>query len=156
MAWALGRDHGHVHVGRGHDLLVVDVEAVGEHEHLAGLEVGQDVFFVQRLLGLVRDQDHDDVGRGRRLGGGHGGEAVFLGQLPVGAAGTLADDHLDAGIAQVLGVGMALAAVADDGLGFVGQEGEVGVLVVIDFHSGSFFIPACRVAWQRRRCGRFP
>jgi len=59
---------------------------------------------------------------------------VFLGQFVVGAAGALAHHNLDAGIAQVLGVGVALAAVTDDGDGFILQEIKVGILIVINFH----------------------
>ena len=36
MAGSLGRGHAHVDAGGGHDGLEVDVEAVGEHEQLAG------------------------------------------------------------------------------------------------------------------------
>ena len=45
----------------------VDVEAVGEHQQLAGPEVRRDLRVVDRLLGRVRDEDHDHVApRGRR------------------------------------------------------------------------------------------
>ena len=59
------------------------------------------------------------VARSGSFGSGHGGKAVLLGQLVVGTAGALAHDDLHAGVAQVLGMGMALAAVTDDGLSLV-------------------------------------
>ena len=58
---------------------------------------------------------------------------MFLGQFVVGAAGALSHHNLDAGIAQVLGVGVSLTAVADDGHGLIFQEIKVGILIVIDF-----------------------
>src|SRR5215218_116728 len=47
VAGALGRDHGDVDGLRGPDVAVVDVEAVGEEQRVAGLEVGGDVAGVQ-------------------------------------------------------------------------------------------------------------
>ena len=116
--------------GGSHDLIEMDVEAVAESQHLAGLQVGLDGLVVEVGLVLVLHQDHDHVGNGRGLGRVHGLEAVFLGQLPVGAAFALADDHLHSGVAEVLGMGMALGAVADDGHGFIFQKRKIGVLIV--------------------------
>src|SRR5690606_15404006 len=48
---------------------------------------------------------------------------------------------LDARIGQVLGVGVALRAIADDGDLLALDQGEIGVLVVIDFH----VVPRCSV-----------
>ena len=117
-------------VGRRHDLAEVDVEAVGEHERRAVLEVGRDVVLVHDGLRLVGDQHHDDVGLLGGLGGAEHLEAGLLGALAVGRALELADDHGDAAVAQVLGVGVALAAEADDGDGLALDQGKVGVLVV--------------------------
>src|SRR5881398_845763 len=66
VARRLGRDHGHVHVGRRHHLVEVDVEAVGEHEHLATAEPALDLALEHLTLALVGQQDHD---HGRHLGG---------------------------------------------------------------------------------------
>src|SRR5690606_33745655 len=85
MTGRLGRDHDDVEIGAGHDLVVVDVEAVGEGQHRALLQIGLDVVLVDGALVFVRSQQHDDVGplaglvdaldgeTGRfRLGGGGG------------------------------------------------------------------------------------
>ena len=48
--------------GRRDDLVEVDVEAVGEHEHVALFEVVADGGLVNHFLGLVGDDHHDDVG----------------------------------------------------------------------------------------------
>ena len=115
MAGALGGDHGHVHVGGGHDLLEVDVEAVGKHQHVARLQVGSDVPLVHVGLDLVVDQDHHDVAPLGGLGDGHDLQPGLLGVLPVLGAGAETHAHVTAGILQVQGVGVALGAVADDG-----------------------------------------
>ena len=66
MTRRLGRNHGHIHIRRRRDLLEVDVEAVGEHQGLAGGHVGRDLVLVEISLNVVGHQDHDYV---RGLGG---------------------------------------------------------------------------------------
>src|SRR5690606_37671233 len=56
------------------------------------------------------------------------------GLLPGRAVLAQADGDLDARVGQVLGVGMALRAIADHGDLLALDEGEVGVLVVINLH----------------------
>jgi len=56
------------------------------------------------------------------------------------AAGVQADDDLDAAVAEVEGVGVALAAVAEHGDGFVLQQDGIGILFIIKFHAISFAI----------------
>jgi hypothetical protein len=79
---------------------------------------------------LVRREDHDQVGP---VGGV--GDALDLEAVVLGLGGRLRpvlerDDDLDAGVAEVLRVGVALRAVADDGdlLGLDDREIGVGVV----------------------------
>ena len=67
------------------------------------------------------------------LGDGQHLEAVLLGGLGAGA-GLLVqtDDDVDAAVAQVLRVGVALAAVTDDGNGLALDRGDFGGLGVVD------------------------
>ena len=133
VARALGGGHEHVHPGGGDDLLVADVEAVGEGQGLALGHVGGDVPVVDLGLHLVVDEDHHDIrplsgggdGFHRQPGGLGGGPA--LGALPQAHA------HVAAGVLQVQGVGVALGAVADDGDLFALQPAQVAVLLVIHF-----------------------
>ena len=60
-------------------------------------------------------------------------QAGGFGLRPALAAGGQADDDVDAGIAQVERVGVALAAVADDGDGAALQVVEISVFFVIAF-----------------------
>jgi hypothetical protein len=53
---------------RRHDLPEADVEAVGEHQAVAVVEVRRDELVVGGLLLGVGQQDHDDVGLGGGLG----------------------------------------------------------------------------------------
>src|SRR5450756_3160579 len=62
VARGLGRDHADVHFLGWDDLAEVDVEAVGEHQGVARLQVSPNGLFVQLFLGLVGDHNHDDVG----------------------------------------------------------------------------------------------
>jgi hypothetical protein len=64
VAGGLRRDHGDVDVLRRDDALEADVEAVGEHQHLAGGEVRGDLGLVEAGLHVVGHEHHDDVGPG--------------------------------------------------------------------------------------------
>ncbi|MPN21525.1 hypothetical protein SDC9_168905 [bioreactor metagenome] len=134
MAGALGGDHDHVQIFTRHDLVVVHVEAVGESQGCALLDVGLDVFLVHLRDVLVRQQDHDEVCSLDRLIDFLDLQAGSLGLVPRRATLAHGDGDLDAGIVQVLGVGVALRAIADDGDLLALDQGEVGVLVVINFH----------------------
>src|SRR2546422_9611569 len=57
---------------------------------------------------------------------------------PRGAVRPQAHGHAGAALPQVQGVGVALAAVADDGDGAAVQAAAVGVAVVEDAHTGRF------------------
>ncbi len=128
---ALGGDHEHVHIRRGDDLAEMDIEAVGEHEGLAALEVRLDVGLVDVGLQVILGQDLDDVRLGRDLPGVRDLEAIRPGLLD-GLFGALADEHLDARILQVQGLVTALVAVADDADCFSFQNIQIRVLLVID------------------------
>ena len=154
MTGALGRDEEDVHVLGRQDLAEMDIEAVGEKQGLALGKVGLDVAFVHGGLHFVRQQDHDQVGLGRGFGSGNRGKAMLFGQFVVGAAGALAHHYLDAGIAQVLGVGVALAAVADDGHGLVFEATEVRILIVINFHLIFLWVLTVKKGFLPARAGR--
>jgi hypothetical protein len=47
-----------------------------------------------------------------------------------------ADDHVDAGVLEVQGVGVPLGAVADDGDGLPVEQAEIGIVVVVHAHAG--------------------
>src|SRR5215470_6205693 len=126
----LGRDHRDVHVGGRHHLVEVDVEAVGEHQHLAFAEHALYRLLEHLPLGLVGQQDHHDVAGRRRVVDGGDLEPVLLGPRPALGALVEADHHVLPGVLEVERVGVALAAVADDGDGLAPQQTEVCVLVV--------------------------
>ena len=135
MARALGRDHEHVHVGARFDQAEVHVETMGEGQRGAFAHVVLQVVVVEVGLTFVRGQDHDEIRPLGRVGGGHDLEAVAFRRLGAGRAGAERHgDFLDARIPQVQRMGVALAAVADDGhlLGF--HQVHVGIAIVIDTH----------------------
>ena len=102
----------------------VDVEAVGEHQRLALFQVGRDFVLVEIGLDVIGDQDHDDVGGFGGVGDGQDFQAGGFGFRGALAAGIEADDDVDAAVAQVQRVGVALAAVADDGDCFAVKEAQ--------------------------------
>ena len=81
-----------------------------------------------------KQQDHDHVGGLDRVGDLGHLQASAFGLGPGGSALAQTHRHLDTRFVQVLCVGMALRAIADDGDVLALDEGEVGVLVVVDLH----------------------
>ena len=108
MAGALRRDHPDVDVAGRVDPPEVDVEAVGEHQQLAGAQVRRDLRVVDRLLGGVRDEDHDHVGGLDGVGDVGDAQPGLLGEGPALRSRRQPDDDVDARLVEVQGVGMAL------------------------------------------------
>ena len=142
VAGTLRRDHDHVDFRLREDLLEVHVEAMREGQRRALLDVRLDRLLVDLRLVLVRQQHHHEVGTLDRVIDFLDGETGCLRLLPGRAALAKADGDLHAGILQVVGVGMALRAVAEDGDAASLDQGQVGVLVVKDVHAQS---PRCVV-----------
>ena len=87
--------------------------------------------FVESGLVFVWDKDVDDVGLFGQVGGRDRLEAVFDGQLVIGRALEIRNQDVDAAVAQVLGLGVALAAVTDDADGFPAQVRQIGIVIVV-------------------------
>ena len=64
--------------------------------------------------------------RGKRL------EAVLHGQIVVGRSRPLCHDHPATAVAEVLGMGVSLRAVAQNGDRLPFQQGQIGVLIVVN------------------------
>jgi hypothetical protein len=132
----LWRNHDHVVLRRRCDASVVDVEAVGEQDGGARLEVRRDVGLVHGGLHLIREQQRDDLRAPHSLGHGRHREARVLGRPQRVAAFAQSDLDLDPRVVEVEGMGVALAAVADHRHLSV-EEGEVA-FAVDRRHRGSF------------------
>ena len=113
MAGSLGSDHGDIHIRRGLDLAKMDGKAVGEHQHVAGLQVGLDGLFVKGGLLLIVDEDHDDISLLRGFRGRIYGQALRFRFRPGFGAFVQAHDDVAAGFLQIQGMRMSLAAVTD-------------------------------------------
>ena len=114
MARPLGRHHDHVHVGVRHHLVVMDVEAVRECQRRTLLQIGLDVAVIDGGDGLVGEQHHHDIGAGHGLADFLDLEPGLLRLVPGSAALAQANRHLDARLAQILRMRMALRTIADD------------------------------------------
>ncbi len=132
VAGGLGRDHRHINMGGRHNLAEANVEAVGEHDRVARLEVGLDFVMIDLPLDGVGQQDHDHVGLGSRVGHAEDAQAIRFGLGLAPGAFMQAHAHVGAGVAQVERVGVALAAVADDGNLLAVEQRQVGLVFVID------------------------
>ena len=108
---------------------------------MPALRFGRDLFGVQLGRGLIGNQNHDHVGPLSDVGDGVDFKAGLL-RLGNGfGVGGKAYFHLNAGVLEVEGVGVALRAVADDGH-FLGlNEGKVGVVIVVSLSHDDLDFP---------------
>src|SRR5574343_630845 len=134
VARALRSNHDDVHVSARHDLFVMHVEAVSEGQGSALLQVRGDFFVVNLRNVLVRQQDHDNVGALDGLGDLFNLQASGFRLGPGSTTLAQANGDLDAGVLQVLGVSVPLRTITNDGDLLALDQGEIGVLVVINFH----------------------
>ena len=100
VAWSFRSNHGDINAGRRLDGAEANVEAVREHQRLAGLEIRLDGVAVELGLLRVRNENHDDVGPSRGFGGRVDGQAFLLGFGARGAAFVKSDADGDAAVAQ--------------------------------------------------------
>ena len=135
VARPLGRDHHDVEVRARLDQVEVHVEAVGEHDGRALFHVCDEMIAIDVGLQLVGGEHHHDVSPFGGLGYLQDLELFALGLFD--ALRALAQRHsdlLDAGVAQIERVGMALAAIADDGDLLALDKVQVGITIVINTH----------------------
>ena len=138
VARAFRRGQRHVHVLARLDEAVVDVEAVAEHQVLALAGVRLDLVRVHHGLLFVGREDHHHVSPFGGFGRRDDLEAFLFGLgLRSGVRLEAYDEVLHAALTQIERVGVALAAIADDGH-FLGlDDAQIGVGFVIDFHRRS-------------------
>jgi hypothetical protein len=144
VARRLRRDHHHVEVLARHDLAVVDVEAMGEGERCALLDVRLDLGGIGRGNMLIWHQHHHEVGALHGSPDLLGLEAGLLHLVPRGSAFADTDHDLHAGVVEVLRMRMALRAVTDDGDLLAFDQLEVAILVVENLHVE---VPSLRERW---------
>ena len=150
MAGALGRDHQHVEILAGFDQVEMDIEAMGEEQGRALLEIRGEIVGVDFALQLVRGQHHDDV---RPFGGLGHFHHLQSGAFSLGCGGgALAQSHghvWDAAFLEIEGMGETLASVADNGDFLALDEIDVGIPIVINAHLLCFpRLAAGRPIWR--------
>ena len=153
VAGALGSDHDNVHILGSSDGLEVDVETVCKGQCLALGHVGSHLLVIDVSAQLVGHQHHDNVAGLGSFFHFHDLEVLvscceLRSLLPVSRALAQADDDVHAALGQVLGMGVALAAEADDSDGLAVQHAEVAVGIVVFLDSHGSCSPFCFVFIQ--------
>ncbi len=132
---AFRRDHEHVDVGARIEQVEMHVEPVRESERRAGLHVRPEFFPVKVALPFVGRQHHDDIGPFGALGRVHHAQPRRLGFRHSAGVRPQSDRELGgAAVLEIVGVRVALAAVADDGDLFSFDQVHVGIAVIVDAH----------------------
>ena len=151
MARRLRRDHDHVVALRRLDPAEVDVQPVREKHRGAGLEVRRDIRVPDLLLHVVGDEHRDELRAAHGLGDRADLEACILGRLRASRFLRADRRDVDAGVAEVERVRVALAAEADDG-DLAVEKLELAV-AMNRCHVGSFQTRDVLRDASRRACG---
>ncbi|EKD61954.1 MAG: hypothetical protein ACD_54C00008G0001 [uncultured bacterium] len=138
VAGAFGGHHDDVDALFRLDQAEMDVQAVGKGNRSTLTDVVVDVFLVGFSLQLVGHGEHDQIGPSRGFGDAHDLQAFGFGFLG-GRRAFAQRDHkvFRARIAQVQRMGVALAAVAENGDLFVLDDVHIAVTIVINAHLGA-------------------
>jgi hypothetical protein len=115
VALALGRDEDDVDTCRRLDEVVMDIETVGKEDGLTSAQMGGNAFFVNRRHISVGEIEHEDVACLRGVFSRYDLQSFGLSFGPGLATFVKADRDIDTAVSEIQGVGVALAAVADDG-----------------------------------------
>ena len=113
----------------------MDVQTMGKGHRRAVTDVVMDVFLVSVGLQFVGHGEHDQIGPSGSLGDAHDLQAFFFAFC--GGRRALAkrdDDVFRARIAQVQRMGVALAAVAQNGDFLVLDDVHIAVTVIVNAH----------------------
>jgi len=130
----LGSNHDHIDVFAGHNLAIVNVEAMREGKCRTLLHIGLDLGTIHGRNMLIGHQHHDEVSAFDRISDFSGVQLGLLDLVPRRAAFTHADSDLDTGIIEVLRMRVPLGAIADDGDFLALDEFEIAVFVVKNLH----------------------
>ena len=136
MAGALGRNHHDVNVCGRNDGLEMNAEAVRETEDLAFGEAWLNCGFVEVGLSFVRGKNLDPVSFPGRFRRREHAEAIRHRLFGAAAGRVESDDDVVAAVAQVLRLGVSLAAVAEDCDSLAFEGGRISVVLVEDGGQG--------------------
>ncbi len=121
MTRALGRDHDHVNICWRNDGFEMNAEPVRDAENFPLGQARLDRGLVEIALCLIRSQNLDPVRLLRGLCGREHSEPVRLCLLGAAAGRVQPDNHVVSAVAEVLGLGVSLASVAEHGDSFALQ-----------------------------------
>ena len=127
---SLGSDHEHIYIAGRHDLLKVNVKAVGESQSLAGGQVRFNVLLIDGSLLLIRGQDHDNVSSLCSLSGGHNLQANALCMLPGLGAIVQTNNYVHTALFQVQRMGVTLRTKADHSNGLALQVIQITIFLM--------------------------
>ncbi|BBG29212.1 septin family protein [Zymobacter palmae] len=128
------RDHDDVEVSTRFDLFEVNIETVSECQCCAFFQVRFDIAVVDLFLIFIRGQNHDNVSAFNGFRYFLDGQTSGFGFCPGRRGLAQCDSNVDTGFFQVVGVRVALRAVAQNGDFLALDERKITILVVVDLH----------------------
>ena len=101
MAWPLRGDHKYVDVGRGDNLIEMDIKAVSKSDSRARLEIRFNIGEEDVGLFFVGDKNHGDIGGFNGVGDGSDVETGGFNLVNGFGSGIKPDGDIESGIVQV-------------------------------------------------------
>ncbi len=133
MSGAFWSDHHHIDIVWRDDRFEVDAEAMRNAKNFSGMQIRLDGLLVKLALSLVRSQDVNPVRTLRRLVWRHNHHSVGTCLLGAGPIRVKANDNLVTAVAEILGLGVSLAAITEDCDRLVLQRLRTSVAFVENF-----------------------
>ena len=138
MAGTFRRDHEHIDIGARFDQTEMDIQTMRENQSRVLFQIRRQMIPVQSALQFIRSQNHDNIRPSCGFGRRHDLElGVFRFDRARAACAQTDNDIFDSAVAQILRVGMSLAAITDDGDFLALDETEIGVFIIINLHDFS-------------------
>ena len=136
MARSLGGDHKHINFRFWLNLLIVHIETMCKRESSAVANIVSDMIAVDFRLMLIRRQHHDKVCQANCFVDLAYFQTRFFSFLRRLRTLTQANHDVDTGILQVVGMGVALRAITNNGNRLVLNDRKICIFVVIHLHGG--------------------
>ena len=114
VARPFGSDHEYIDIIGRDNLFEVDIKAVGKSQGTARSEVVPDFVFIYVGLFFIGNENHGDIRSGDGFGDSLDCKTGLTGFFRRFTAAVEADSDIDAAVAEIERMGMALAAVTDD------------------------------------------
>ena len=134
MAWPFRGNHKDIDPGGRNDPFEMNIKPMAKGQIVPTLQSRTNFLFVNLSLEFIGQENHDDISNLSSLSGLHDLEARLFRLGPRATFPLQPHHYLDSRIPKVIGVGMALAAIAKNSYPLPFKMLQIRVLVIVDLH----------------------